>query len=56
MKNLRNGRLGLLETTLIEFRQKGNSSLEEVRQFLMSKYQLTVSNSVLQKRLESLSF
>lgn len=56
MKNLRNGRLGLLEKTLIEFRQKGNSSLEEVREYLVSKYQLTVSNSVLRKRLDSLSF
>lgn len=55
MKNLRNGRLGLLEQTLIEFSQKGNSSLDEVRQYLISRYQLSVTNSMLRKRLEGLS-
>jgi len=54
MKNVRKGRLGLLEKTLLEFKQKGNSSLDEIREYLVSRYQLTVTNSVLRKRLEGL--
>lgn len=56
MTNLRNTRIGLLETTLLEFKQRGNSSLEDIRVYLYERYRLTVSNSVLRKRLDSLSF
>jgi len=54
MRNLRNERLGLLERTLIEFKEKGNTSLEEVKQYLISKYKVTVSKTILQKRLDGL--
>ena len=56
MENLRKGRLGLLEKTLLEFKERGYSSLEEIKEYLNVKYKLTVSNSVLRKRMESLSF
>ncbi len=56
MRNLKDERLGLLETTILEFAEKGNSSIEEMREYLISKYQLTVSNTVLRKRIEGLSF
>lgn len=55
MKNLRNQSLGLLEKTLLEFKQRGNISIEEIREYLRNKYQLTVSYAVLQKRLEAFS-
>ncbi len=53
MKNEKNGRFGLLERTLLEFKQKGNSSIEEIKQYLFEKYHLTVTNAVLRKRIES---
>ncbi len=53
MKNEKNGRFGLLERTLLEFKQKGNSSIEEIKQYLYEKYHLTVTSAVLQKRIES---
>ena len=52
MKNFRNQSLGLLEKTLLEFKQKGNTSIEEIRDYLYKKYKLTVSYRVLQKRLD----
>ena len=55
MRNLRNKRFGLLESTLIEFKQKGNSSIEEIKEYLIAKYQLTVSTSIIKKRLEGLA-
>ncbi|UTW67665.1 hypothetical protein KFE94_06015 [bacterium SCSIO 12643] len=56
MESLRKGRLGLLEKTLLEFKEKGYTSLEEIREYLSTKYKLTVSNTVLRRRMESLSF
>tara|TARA_R110002050_G_scaffold149463_1_gene276082 strand:- start:130645 stop:130815 length:171 start_codon:yes stop_codon:yes gene_type:complete len=56
MKNLRKERLGLLEKTILEFEQRGKSNLEEIKEYLMQRYQLTVSSSVLRRRMESLSF
>ena len=56
MRNLKDERLGLVETTILEFAKKGNSSIEELREYLISKYQLTVSNTVLRKRIEGLMF
>ncbi len=56
MRNLKDERLGLLETAILEFAEKGNSSIEELREYLISRYQLTVSNTVLRKRIEGLSF
>ena len=56
MRNLKDERLGLVETTILEFAKEGNSSIEELRQYLISKYQLTVSNTVLRKRIEGLMF
>jgi hypothetical protein len=56
MRNLKDERLGLVEATILEFAKKGNSSIEELREYLISKYQLTVSNTVLRKRIEGLMF
>jgi hypothetical protein len=56
MKNERQGDLGLLERTLREFKQKGNSSIEDIKEYLLNKYQLSVSYSALRKRMESASF
>ena len=53
MKNEKNGRYGLLERTLLEFKQKGNASMEEIKQYLYEKYQLSVTIAVLRKRFES---
>ena len=55
MRNLGNERLGLLERTIIEFKEKGNTSLEEIKGYLISKYSVTVSKAILQKRLDGLS-
>lgn len=55
MNKLRNQSHGLLEKTLIEFKQKGNTSLEDVREYLLQKYQLSVSKSVLKRRIESIA-
>lgn len=54
MRDLKNMRLGLLEKTLIEFKEKGYSSLEEIIEYLKSRYHLTVTKTVLRKRLEAL--
>mgnify|MGYP000066234129 CR=1 FL=1 len=53
MENVRQGGFGLLERTLLEFDQKGNSSIEDIKQYLYEKYKVTVSHSVLRKRIES---
>lgn len=47
---------GLLEKTLVEFNGKGNASLEEIRNYLIKKYKVTVSKAVLRKRLDSLTY
>ena len=54
MRNLKNGKLGILEKTIIEFKNKGISSIEEIRTHLINTYNLTVSRAILQKRLEGL--
>ena len=56
MRDLKNMRLGLLEMTLIEFKEKGYSSLEEIIEYLKNRYHLTVTKTVLRRRLESLGF
>ena len=53
MKNERRGGFGILERTLLEFKQKGNSSIEEIKEYLYKKYHLSVSYSALRKRIES---
>lgn len=53
MENLRQGRFGLLERTLLEFKEKGNSSIDEIKQYLYEKYKLRVSVNALRKRIES---
>jgi len=54
MRDLKSMRLGLLEITLLEFKEKGYSSLEEIIIYLKNRYHLTVTKSVLQRRLEGL--
>lgn len=54
MRDLKNMQLGLLELTLIEFKKKGYSSLEEIIEYLKNRYRLTVTKTVLRKRLDSL--
>jgi len=56
MKNLKNGRQGIVETTILEFKNKGISSIEEIRTYLINTYNLTVSRTLLRKRIEGLSF
>lgn len=56
MNNLRKKRLGLLERTILEFEQRGMSNLEEIKEYLIQRYNLTVSSSVLRKRMDSLSY
>lgn len=53
MKNLRNQSFGLLEKTLLEFKQRGNASIEEIREYLVRNYQLSVSYNALRKRMEA---
>jgi hypothetical protein len=55
MKNIREKQWGVLEKTLSEFKKKGISSLEVIRTYLLEKYRITVSKSILKKRLEQLS-
>ena len=55
MRNTGNGRFGLLERTLLEFKQKGNSSIEEIKQYLRETYHLNVTSAVLRKRIENAS-
>ncbi len=56
MKNLRINRLGLLEKTIIELKKKGISSVEEIRTYLIETYKISVSHSILIKRIHDLSF
>ena len=56
MRNVRNERLGLLERTIIEFKDSGNTSIEEIKEYLISNYKITVCKSILQKRLDGLGF
>ncbi|MFT4753649.1 MAG: hypothetical protein ACI9GM_000409 [Salibacteraceae bacterium] len=53
MKNFKNRSLGVLERTVLEFKEKGNSSIEEIKEYLLKKYSLTVSSNVIIKRLKS---
>lgn len=54
MRDLKHVQLGLLERTLIEFKQREDSSLKEIREYLKKKYKLSVTEGVLRKRLKSL--
>ena len=54
MRNLRNERLGLLERTIIEFKERGNTSLEEIKAYLISNYNITICKTTLQKRIDGL--
>ena len=56
MKNLKINRLGLLEKTIIELKKKGISSVEEIRKYLIETYKISVSHSILTKRIKDLSF
>ena len=56
MKDLKNRRLGVLENTIIEFRNKGISSIEEIRAYLISKYNLSVSRDILRKRIDAIGY
>ena len=49
-----NKNLGLLERTLQEFTRKGYNSLEEIKDFLQKEHKLTVTTSILEKRLEAI--
>ena len=54
MSHERNKNFGLLERTLQEFEKKGYNSLEEIREYLQTEYNLSVTNSILRKRLEAI--
>lgn len=54
MAHEQNKKLGLLERTIQEFEKKGYNSLEEISDYLQKEYNLTVTNSVLRKRLEAI--
>jgi len=56
MKNSRNNRMGLLERTIIELKDRGVSSIDEIRTYLIDTYKLTVSKAILRKRMDGLSF
>lgn len=56
MKNLKNRKLGVVEATILEFKNKGISSIEEIRTYLINTYNLTVSRPLLRKRIDGLSF
>ena len=56
MKNVRNNKLGLLEKTIIELKNRGISSIDEIRNYLISTYKLTVSRAILRKRMDSISY
>jgi hypothetical protein len=56
MKNVRQGGFGLLEKTLLEFKQKGNNSVEEIKEYLFKRYHLTVSYNALKKRIKAGGF
>ena len=56
MKNSRKNKLGLLERTIIELKNKGISSIDEIRAYLIDTYQLTVTKALLRKRMDGLSY
>ena len=56
MKNSRSKKIGLLERTIIELKNKGVSSLDEIRNHLINTYNLTVSKAILRKRMDSISY
>lgn len=53
MKNSRNKKSGLLERTITELKNKGVSSIDEIRSYLINTYNLTVSKAILRKRMDS---
>ena len=56
MNNRRNGSLGLLEKVILEFKQKGCVSIKEVKAHLKTKHSLTMSDSLIKKRVDSMGF
>lgn len=56
MENVKNNKMGLLEKTIIELKKKGISSIEEIRAYLIETYKISVSTSILKKRIQDLSF